>query len=39
MMNNKDRNITEGIKCLATSFLASIGFIVVIVVIAIAIDC
>ena len=38
-MNNKDRNITEGIKYLATSALASIGFIVVILVIAIAIDC
>lgn len=35
----KVRNISEGIKCLATSFLASIGFIVVIVVIAIAINC
>lgn len=38
-MNNKDRNITEGIKGLATSALASIGFIVVILVIVIAIDC
>lgn len=39
MMNNKDRNITEGIIDLATTFLAFIGFIVVIAVIAIAIDC
>ena len=37
MMNNKDRNITEGIKCIASCSLASIGFIVVILVIAIAI--
>lgn len=37
-MSNEDRNITEGIKCLATSALASIGIIVVILVIAIAID-
>lgn len=35
----KVRNITEGIKCLATSSLASIGFIIVIIIIAIAIDC
>ena len=38
MMNNKDRNITEGIKGLASCSLASIGFIVVMVVIAISID-
>ena len=40
MMNNKDNkdiNITEEIECLATTALAYIGFIVVMVVIAIAI--
>ena len=40
MMNNKDNkdiNITEAIECLATIALECIGFIVVIVVIAIAI--
>ena len=33
------KEITEGIKCLASCSLASIGFIGFIVVIAIAIDC